>query len=106
MCGLNISNASQAQWYMPAVLTLRMQKEEAQGFKAKLSYMKLCFKNSNNKEIRAIPYSVSCRAGSSLNWAEKVTRLVECLSGIHKTLFHPQCCVKPSKMADACNPSI
>lgn len=55
--------------YMPAVLTLRRQKKEDQGFKAKLSYMNLCFKNSNNKEIGAIPYSVSCTAGSSLTWA-------------------------------------
>lgn len=71
---------------LPAVLTLGRQKEEDQGFKVRLSYMKLCFKTSNNKEIGAIPYSVSCRAGSSLTWAEKVARLVECLSGKHKTV--------------------
>lgn len=73
---------------MPAALAFSRQKQEDQGFKAKLSHMKLCFKNSNNKEIDP-SLTVSCRAASSLAWAEKVAPLVGCLSRIHKTLFNP-----------------
>lgn len=73
---------------MPAALAFSRQKQEDQGFKAKLSYMKLCFETVTTKKLDP-SLIVSCRAGSSLAWAEKVAPLVGCLSRIHKTLFNP-----------------